>query len=108
MTQTDVKSGHIHKLIDETVASRLAELFALLGDANRLRILSAIACHEMSVKELADAVGMTESATSHQLRQLRSLRVVRQRKEGRQVFYCLHDSHIRDLFEFGVSHIQHD
>lgn len=86
-------------------AQRMAEFFSLLGDANRLRILSALAKQELCVCDLAAAVKMSESAVSHQLRALRALRLVSYRKQGRNVFYYLKDSHVLNLYREVAEHL---
>lgn len=86
-------------------SQRMAEFFSLLGDPNRLRILSALAMQELCVCDLAAAVKMTESAVSHQLRALRSMRLVSYRKQGRNVFYCLKDSHVLNLYREVAEHL---
>jgi ArsR family transcriptional regulator len=93
--------------LDERTASEVAELFRALGDTRRIRIISALAGGEMNVGALAEAVGISESAVSHHMRGLRQMRLVRTRKEGRQVFYCLDDDHIADLYQRGLDHVQH-
>jgi ArsR family transcriptional regulator len=93
--------------LDSETAERLAEIFASLGDPTRLRILSAMMDHEQNVGALSEAAGISESAASHQLRLLRTLHIVRARKDGRHVYYSLDDEHIRDLISRGVAHVQH-
>ncbi|MEL7316410.1 MAG: metalloregulator ArsR/SmtB family transcription factor [Cyanobacteria bacterium J06559_3] len=83
----------------------MAEFFGVLGDPNRWRILSALAIAEHRVRDLAEAVGMTESAVSHQLRILRTMRLVSYRKRGRNVFYCLKDHHIFNLYHEASEHL---
>lgn len=75
----------------------MAEIFKVLGDPTRLRIVTALLQQEMCTYDLAQALGVTESAISHQLRLLKTLRLVRQRKEGKLVFTALDDEHIEDL-----------
>lgn len=94
--------------IDEHTANHVAELFQTLSDPSRLRIISALLEEEMSVGALAESVGMSESAVSHQLRGLRQMRLVRARKAGRQVFYSLDDEHVAGLFRQGLEHSRHD
>jgi len=95
--------------IDDQTAARTAELFATLSDPNRVRILSALLENEeLSVGTLAACLGMSESAISHQLRGLRQMRIVRARKDGRQVFYAVDDEHVARLFQQGIDHAQHD
>ena len=91
----------------ELKAIQLAELFSALSDASRVRIISLLLEGEMGVGRLAERLNMTESAISHQLRGLRQMHLVRARKAGRQVFYCLDDDHVARLFSLGLDHVQH-
>ena len=86
-----------------------ADVFALLGDANRLRLLVALlAGGEMCVCDLAAAAGMTESATSHAVRWLRAHRIVSApRRQGRMMYYRLADAHVRMLLDLALTHTQH-
>ena len=93
--------------LTELKAIQLAELFSALSDASRVRIISALIEGEMSVSALAEGLNMTESAVSHQLRGLRQMRIVRARKEGRQVFYTLEDEHVQKLYSMGLDHVEH-
>jgi len=86
--------------------SALAETFKVLGDATRVRILDALSRSELCVCDIATLLGLSESAVSHQLRLLRSLRIVRARRAGRQVYYQLDDAHIRTLLDQGRRHIE--
>lgn len=96
--------GH---LVDDPSALRLAEIFKALSDPTRVRIVSLLAGYELCVCDLAAALSMSQSAVSHQLRTLRDLRLVRWRREGRQVFYTLDDEHVADLFQRGLDHVAH-
>jgi DNA-binding transcriptional ArsR family regulator len=91
---------------DAQTVERLAEIFKALGDPTRVRLLSALAAAELCVCDLATLLGVTESAISHQLRFLRSLRVVRARRDGRMVFYRLDDEHIVRLLAQGREHAE--
>ncbi len=93
--------------LTELKAIKLAELFSALSDASRIRIIAQLMDGEMSVRTLADGLGMTESAVSHQLRGLRQMHLVRARKSGRQVFYSIDDDHVARLFTLGLDHVQH-
>ena len=93
--------------LSELKAIRLADLFSTLSDASRVRIISSLLEKEMSVGTLAEKLKMSQSAISHQLRGLRHMRLVRARKEGRQVFYCLDDDHVEQLFRMGLDHVEH-
>jgi DNA-binding transcriptional ArsR family regulator len=85
----------------------LAEVFATLGDPTRLRIVAALAHRELCVCDLAATVGQTESAVSHQLRNLRALGLVRSRREGRLVYYALDDDHVGALYGQALDHVAH-
>jgi ArsR family transcriptional regulator len=93
--------------LNERDAAQLAELFRALGDASRVRILSAIADKELNVGTIAELAGVSESAVSHHLRGLRQLRLVRARKDGREVYYALDDDHVSGLLRLGLEHVRH-
>jgi DNA-binding transcriptional ArsR family regulator len=93
-------------VLDQHTAAHLAELFGAFSDTSRVRIISVLVESEQNVGALAEAVGLSESAVSHHMRALRQMRLVRARKEGRQVFYCL-DAHVANLFQYGLDHVQH-
>jgi ArsR family transcriptional regulator len=93
--------------LDERTARRIADLFGALSDPSRVRIIAALASREHNVGALAEEIGLSESAVSHQLRVLRQMRLVRTRKSGRQVFYALDDEHIAELFTRGLDHVLH-
>lgn len=95
-----------HQVLNSAKAQRMAEFFSFLGDGNRLRILSLLANRELCVGDLAAALNMTESAVSHQLRNLRAMRLVSYRKQGRHVFYHLQDSHILHLYQAVAEHLE--
>jgi DNA-binding transcriptional ArsR family regulator len=84
----------------------LADLFKMLGDGTRVRILDTLAQGERCVCDIASLVGMSESAVSHQLRLLRTTRLVRVRRIGRQAFYALDDHHIIGLLHDARRHVQ--
>lgn len=94
-------------LLPEEIVLELAETFRLLGDPTRVRIIHALSLGELCVCDLAALLEISVSAVSHQLRQLRNLRVVRFRKAGKIVYYSLDDQHIFSLLQAGVEHIQH-
>lgn len=102
-----VQAALVH-LVDSSTAVRLSETFKALSDPTRVRIVSLLAKDELCVCDLAAALGMTQSAVSHQLRTLRDLRLVRWRREGRQIFYTLDDEHVSDLFRRGLDHVAHE
>ncbi|MBM4167617.1 MAG: helix-turn-helix transcriptional regulator [Ignavibacteria bacterium] len=89
---------------EKTVVA-LAETFKVLSDPTRLKIVLALTREELCVYDIAEVLGATESAVSHQLRLLKTLRLVKQRKEGKHVFYSLDDDHIEDLIRIARTHI---
>jgi DNA-binding transcriptional ArsR family regulator len=88
-------------------ASDLANLFEALSDPTRVRIISALIDGEVGVSELVERIGLTKSAVSHQLRGLRDKRLIRTRKDGRNVFVCIDDDHVIELFQRGLDHVLH-
>ncbi|MCF4967657.1 ArsR family transcriptional regulator [Nostoc sp. CMAA1605] len=114
MLPSNANLSLIDNQIDQSIATeiltieksqRMADFFSFLGDANRLRILSFLATKEFCVSELAALLEMSESAVSHQLRNLRAMRLVSYRKQGRNVFYRLHDNHIFHLYQAVAEHL---
>lgn len=96
----------LHASLDDGIAVALADTFRMLGDATRVRILEALLRSELCVQAIARQVDLSESAVSHQLRLLRSARIVRHRRAGRQVFYALDDQHVVKLFAQGLEHVR--
>ena len=94
-------------MLQEPTATHLADLFSALSDRTRLRIISVLLENESNVGDIATQLTMTESAVSHQLRGLRQLRLVRSRKNGRQVYYALDDDHVARLYRLGLEHVEH-
>jgi DNA-binding transcriptional ArsR family regulator len=86
----------------------LAETFRALGDTTRVRMLDALSHGELCVCDLAAVIGLTQSAVSHQLRLLKSVRLVRARRDGRMVFYSLDDQHIISIFKQTLQHVGED
>lgn len=84
----------------------VADTFRVLGDPTRVRILDSLGGGEMCVNDLASRVGISESAVSHQLRLLRTMRLVRVRREGRLAFYAVDDHHILELLNQARVHVQ--
>jgi ArsR family transcriptional regulator, lead/cadmium/zinc/bismuth-responsive transcriptional repressor len=102
----NVRAVGNHLMADAT-SQNLADLFRALADPTRVRILSAVAETEVCVNDLAEALGMGQSAVSHQLSYLREARLVRARRAGRHVFYRLDDDHVRGLLAQGLEHVTH-
>ena len=93
------------EVLETNKAQRMAEFFSALADPHRLKLLSALAQQELCVCDLAAAVKMGESAVSHQLRVLRSQRLVKYRRQGRNVYYGLADDHIMALYREVAEHL---
>ena len=90
---------------DEERLCDLAELYRVFGDSTRIRILYVLFESEMCVCDIAQALGMSLSAISHQLRVLKQARLVSYRKSGKEVFYALSDDHVRTLIDQGLEHV---
>ena len=93
-------------LPDENEMTDLAELFKVFGDSTRIRILFVLYDDEHSVGEIAEALGMTTSAVSHQLKILKSSKLVASRRDGKQIFYHLADQHVHTIIQVGQEHIE--
>ena len=103
------KVAAVRGLIDGADAARLAELFKLLGDPTRTRILYALLeAGEMCVCDISETVEIPESTASHALRLLRTAGIVRNRRDGRMVHYSLDDAHVRMLLDLSLQHLRHD
>ena len=101
------------KIVNETMPEEtglydLAELFKVFGDSTRIRILFVLFEAEVCVCDLAEALHMTQSAISHQLRILKQNKLVNSRREGKSIFYSLADGHVRTIIAQGREHIEED
>lgn len=94
--------------IEPAVVEALADTFRILGDPTRVRIVDALSEAELCVHEISERIGLSESAVSHQLRLMRTMRIVRGRREGRCVYYTLDDQHVLSLFQQGLRHVMED
>ena len=90
---------------DEEVLYDLAELFKIFGDSTRIKILYVLNESEMCVCDIAQLLGMTQSAISHQLRSLKQSKLVKARREGKTVFYALADDHVHTILSHGMEHV---
>ena len=84
----------------------LAELFKVFGDSTRIRILYVLFESDVCVADIAEALNMTQSAISHQLRILKQAKLVKSRRDGKQVFYSLDDEHVATIINVGLEHIE--
>lgn len=94
------------KKTDESEMYDLADLFKVFGDSTRLRILFVLFEDEMCVGDMAEKLGMTQSAISHQLKILKQNRLVKSRREGKMIYYSLADEHVRLIIDQGREHIE--
>jgi DNA-binding transcriptional ArsR family regulator len=102
-----LEHGSAARPLGATEADELAETLRALGSPGRLRLLTELVNGDRTVERLAAAAGLSLSATSHHLRLLRSLRLVRARRDGRHVYYALHDHHLADLLGAVRHHHEH-
>lgn len=94
------------KLPEEEVLYDLAEFFKVFGDSTRIKIICALFESEMCVCDLASLLNVTQSAISHQLRTLKTARLVKNRRDGKVVYYSLDDEHIKHVFDEGLRHVK--
>lgn len=101
----DVVRRYLNQILSLDRAIELADLFKTLGDPTRVRIMDALAKSEFCVCDLAELLGLSQSATSHQLRVLRNSNLVKHRRDGKMVYYTLQDNHVQELYRQGLEHI---
>ena len=94
------------KMPPEEELQDLADFFKVFGDVTRLKILNVLLCSEMCVYDIATVLGMSQSAISHQLRVLKQMDLVKNRREGKTIFYSLADDHITTILNQGLDHIE--
>lgn len=92
--------------IHEVELYDLAELFKVFGDSTRIRILSALFDEELCVCDIAEALQMNQSAISHQLKILKNAKLIKNRRDGKQMYYSLADDHVRTILAMGLEHIE--
>ncbi|MBQ9392184.1 MAG: helix-turn-helix transcriptional regulator [Lachnospiraceae bacterium] len=84
----------------------LADLYKVFGDYSRIRIMYILLQEELCVQDIADALGMTQSAVSHQLKTLKQNKLVKARRDGKSIFYSLADDHVRIILDMGREHLE--
>lgn len=94
------------QMLPEEELQDLGEFFKVFGDVTRLKILYVLLCSEMCVYDIATLLGMSQSAISHQLRVLKQMDLVKNRREGKTIFYSLADDHIVTILSQGLDHIE--
>lgn len=92
-------------IIDEDTLYDAAELFKVFGDSTRIRILHCLLNNEKSVTEISELLNMNQSAISHQLRILKNSKLVKNRREGKTIFYSLDDDHVYNIINLGIEHV---
>ena len=89
------------KLLDEDKIIDLAELYKMFGDSTRIKIINILIDNELCVNQISEKTNVSQSAISHQLRILKSSKLVKYRKEGNSIFYSLADDHVEKIFKIG-------
>lgn len=103
----DVVETAKKEALPDQEAQQVAQIFKLLGDATRVKILQSLSRRELCVCDIAAIVDMGQSAVSHQLRLLRNARLVKYRREGKLAWYSLDDNHVNSLLAQSIAHIKH-
>lgn len=98
----------LNTMPQEEIVMDLASLFKVFGDATRIKIIYSISQGELCVCDIADAIGMSQSAVSHQLKYLKLSRLIKSRKEGKEVYYSLDDAHIESIFSEALDHVKEE
>lgn len=93
------------KLLNEDQLIDLSELFKIFGDSTRIKIINVLLEEELCVNDISKKINASQSAVSHQLRILKSSKLVKYRKDANQIYYSLDDNHIKEIFELGCEHI---
>lgn len=106
VVHTDKVRQVMDRMPDEDTLFDLSELFKVFGDSTRVRILFALFEEDICVCDLAESLGMTQSAVSHQLRILKNAKLVNGRRDGRQIIYYLADDHVRTIIGQGLEHVR--
>ena len=105
-THRDLVENVMAQMPEEEKLYDLAELFKVFGDTTRIKILCVLFESEMCVCDIAELLSMSQSAISHQLRVLKQAKLVKNRREGKTVFYSLADDHVRTIFDQGIEHVE--
>ena len=103
----DIVENALKNRPDEVTLLKLSEVFKLIGDLTRIKILWCLDNNEMCVCDIANVLNMSKSLVSHQHADLRKREIVKSRRSGKEVYYTLDDEHIRTLYEIGIKHINH-
>ena len=96
----------MYQIPDKETLEQIADLFKGFADPTRVRILSLLVQRELCVGDIAEAVELTQSAVSHQLRTLKQMHLIKYRREGKNLWYSLADDHVRTILQMGLEHVQ--
>ena len=96
----------VHTLPNKETIEQIAELFKAFADPTRVQILSHLLRQELCVGDIAEAVSLSQSAVSHQLRSLKQIHLIKYRRDGKNILYSLADDHVRTILEMGLEHVQ--
>ncbi len=102
----DIVSEVTSQLPEDEILYDLAELFKVFGDSTRIKILYALSERELCVCDISELIGVSQTAISHQLRVLKGAKLVKYRREGKNVFYSLDDDHVRSIINQGMEHVE--
>ena len=97
----------MHQIPDKPTLERIANLFKGFGDPTRVEILSQLSGRELCVNDIVQAIALSQSATSHQLRILKQMCLIKSRRDGKNILYSLADDHVQTILETGLEHILH-
>lgn len=99
--------AHVKEVMEDTeVLYALSDFFKVMSDSTRMRIMAVLDSAELCVCDLSEALNMTKSAVSHQLKILKDAQLVKFRRDGKNVFYTLKDDHVKTILEMGIAHIK--
>lgn len=107
MVHEEMVQDTLSKMPTKEILNSLADFFKIMGDTTRCKLLFALMQNEMCVCDLANVLSMTKSSVSHQLSKMKDVGLIKGRKSGKTVYYSLDDSHIKEIFEVGLNHINH-
>lgn len=100
------KNSTQHEILDEVIERDVANLFQALSNQTRIKILFLLKQKMLTVSEISKALNMSQSAISHQLRELKLARLVKNEKKGREVIYQLDDHHVHEIFDMAIEHVK--
>ncbi len=105
---TDAVEDAENKMPDDDTLLEVSDFFKALSDSSRLKIIAALISQELCVCDISEITGQSQSAVSHQLRVLRAARIVKYRRDGKQVFYSIDDTHIAEIIQTTIRHLSEE